>query len=102
MSQHHAYRRALEGLGCRVLSLPAEPTQPDSVFVEDVAIVLDIRTRLYADIVALEGLHEGLADALAFQAAHRGEAGRRRGRGTLLWTTNPDYAPGLAGLWTNG
>ncbi len=40
-SQHHAYRRALEGLGCRVLSLPAEPTQPDSVFVEDVAIVLD-------------------------------------------------------------
>ena len=41
VSQHHAYRRALEGLGCRVLSLPAEPTQPDSVFVEDVAIVLD-------------------------------------------------------------
>ncbi|MFC5489876.1 dimethylargininase [Dokdonella soli] len=39
--QHHAYRQALESLGCRVLSLPAEPELPDSVFVEDVALVLD-------------------------------------------------------------
>ena len=41
VSQHHAYRHALDGLGCRVLSLAAEPAQPDSVFVEDTAIVLD-------------------------------------------------------------
>jgi dimethylargininase len=40
-AQHHEYRRALESLGCRVLSLPAEAGLPDSVFVEDVAIVLD-------------------------------------------------------------
>ncbi|MCW8807933.1 MAG: dimethylargininase [Rhodanobacter sp.] len=40
-AQHHAYQRALEALGCRVVALPAEPALPDSVFVEDVAIVLD-------------------------------------------------------------
>lgn len=40
-TQHRHYQRALEALGCRVLSLPAEPALPDSVFVEDVAIVLD-------------------------------------------------------------
>ncbi|MFC5525646.1 dimethylarginine dimethylaminohydrolase family protein [Rhodanobacter ginsengisoli] len=40
-AQHRDYRRALEALGCRVLVLPAEPALPDSVFVEDVAIVLD-------------------------------------------------------------
>jgi dimethylargininase len=40
-AQHRAYRHALEALGCRVVALPAEPAWPDSVFVEDVAIVLD-------------------------------------------------------------
>ncbi len=40
-AQHRDYRRALEILGCRVLVLPAEAGLPDSVFVEDVAIVLD-------------------------------------------------------------
>lgn len=40
-AQHAAYQRALEVLGCRVVVLPAEPALPDSVFVEDVAIVLD-------------------------------------------------------------
>ena len=40
-TQHHAYRRALESLGCRLLTLPAEPALPDAVFVEDVAVVLD-------------------------------------------------------------
>ncbi|OOG38147.1 arginine deiminase family protein [Rhodanobacter sp. C05] len=39
--QHHDYQYALESLGCRLLSLPAEADLPDSVFVEDVAIVLD-------------------------------------------------------------
>ena len=39
--QHHAYERLLENLGARVISLPAEPTLPDSMFVEDPAIVLD-------------------------------------------------------------
>lgn len=39
--QHEAYERCLAGLGCRVVSLPAEPGLPDSVFVEDTAIVVD-------------------------------------------------------------
>jgi dimethylargininase len=40
-AQHRDYQRALEALGCRLLTLLAEPDLPDSVFVEDVAIVLD-------------------------------------------------------------
>ena len=39
--QHHAYEELLEKLGARVVSLPAEPGLPDSMFVEDPAIVLD-------------------------------------------------------------
>lgn len=39
--QHHDYLRALESLGCSVHNLPEEGELPDSVFVEDVAIVLD-------------------------------------------------------------
>ncbi|HUG33657.1 MAG TPA: arginine deiminase family protein [Anaerolineales bacterium] len=38
-SQHHGYVQALKDLGCAVLELPAEPDLPDSVFVEDAAIV---------------------------------------------------------------
>jgi dimethylargininase len=41
LEQHHAYERLLEKLGARVVSLPAEPDLPDSMFVEDPAIVLD-------------------------------------------------------------
>lgn len=39
--QHHDYRQALESLGCSVVSLAARDAQPDAVFVEDMAIVLD-------------------------------------------------------------
>jgi dimethylargininase len=39
--QHHAYEETLRGLGVEVHSLPEEPDLPDSVFVEDAAIVLD-------------------------------------------------------------
>lgn len=39
--QHHAYEKLLGKLGARVISLPAEPDLPDSMFVEDPAIVLD-------------------------------------------------------------
>jgi dimethylargininase len=41
VAQHHAYEQLLEKLGARVVSLPAEPNLPDSMFVEDPAIVLD-------------------------------------------------------------
>jgi|SRR5579883_1964271 dimethylargininase len=40
-AQHHAYERALEKLGAKVISLPEEPDLPDSMFVEDPALVLD-------------------------------------------------------------
>lgn len=39
--QHRAYEQLLEKLGVRVHSLPAEPDLPDSMFVEDPAIVVD-------------------------------------------------------------
>ena len=50
--QHARYEDVLRSLGVRVVSLPAEPDLPDSVFVEDVALVLDelaILTRPGAD-----------------------------------------------------
>jgi dimethylargininase len=39
--QHHSYEQVLEKLGARVVSLACEPDLPDSMFVEDPAIVLD-------------------------------------------------------------
>ncbi|HSP16097.1 MAG TPA: dimethylargininase [Thermoanaerobaculia bacterium] len=41
IAQHEAYERCLEGLGCRVLEVEPAPDLPDSVFVEDAAVVLD-------------------------------------------------------------
>ena len=38
--QHEEYERALESLGCTVRRLPADDTMPDSVFIEDTAVVL--------------------------------------------------------------
>lgn len=40
-AQHHAYEAILEKLGAKVISLPEERDLPDSMFVEDPAIVLD-------------------------------------------------------------
>jgi dimethylargininase len=40
-AQHHAYVNALRAHGCEVIELPEQDAFPDSVFVEDVAIVLD-------------------------------------------------------------
>jgi dimethylargininase len=41
VEQHAAYERALDGLGCCVTRLPAGAGMPDSVFIEDTALVLD-------------------------------------------------------------
>lgn len=41
IAQHEAYEECLRELGARVVSLSAEPDLPDSVFVEDAAIVVD-------------------------------------------------------------
>ena len=40
-AQHRAYEDALRSLGCDVRRVPPEPDLPDSVFVEDTAVVLD-------------------------------------------------------------
>ena len=39
--QHHSYCSLLDELGCQVITLPAEDSMPDCVFVEDPAIVLE-------------------------------------------------------------
>ncbi len=38
--EHRQYVAALKDLGCRVHELPAEPDLPDSVFVEDTAVIV--------------------------------------------------------------
>jgi dimethylargininase len=40
-AQHQQYERCLADLQCEVVALPQEPDLPDSVFVEDTAVVLD-------------------------------------------------------------
>jgi dimethylargininase len=40
-AQHREYERCLEALGCKVQRLEAGPDVPDSVFIEDIAVVFD-------------------------------------------------------------
>jgi dimethylargininase len=50
--QHQEYEESLINTGCEIVRLPAEPDLPDSVFVEDAAVVFDelaIITRPGAD-----------------------------------------------------
>jgi len=63
--QHAAYEECLRRLGCRVERLPAADDAPDSVFVEDTAVVFDqlaIVTRPGA--VSRRGEVEAMAHAL--------------------------------------
>jgi dimethylargininase len=64
--QHHEYVQALQRLGCEVVELPAQADLPDSVFVEDIAIILPevaVITRPGADSRRPET--ESIAQALA-------------------------------------
>jgi len=66
IEQHRQYQACLTELGVRVEVLPAAPELPDSVFVEDPAIVLDeiaVITRMGA--ASRRGESETLARALA-------------------------------------
>lgn len=68
--QHDDYVDALRSAGCEVIVLPSEPDLPDSVFVEDAALVLDelaVITRPGADSRKPET--QSVAAALA---PHRG------------------------------
>ena len=65
-AQHHGYVQALKELGCAVLELPSEADLPDSVFVEDAAVILSevaLLTRPGADSRKPET--ESIAHALA-------------------------------------
>jgi len=74
--QHAAYEEALREAGCEVRQLPEQPDWPDSVFVEDTAIVLDevaVSTRPGARSRRAEVA--SVADALAeFRKVSRMEA----------------------------
>lgn len=64
--QHRQYREVLASIGCQVIELPADDAYPDSVFVEDTAIVLDdvaVITRPGAE--SRRGEVEAMAAALA-------------------------------------
>src|ERR1019366_6192500 len=64
--QHRRYQACLAELGAAVISLAAEPELPDSVFVEDPAVVVDevaILTRMGVESRRKET--ESLARALA-------------------------------------
>jgi dimethylargininase len=62
VEQHRQYEQCLRELGVRVISLPAEPDYPDSVFVEDPAVVVD-----EVAVIANMGVESrrGEADSLA-------------------------------------
>jgi dimethylargininase len=65
-AQHDQYRQALADLGCEVITLPADDAHPDSVFVEDTAIVFDdlaVITRPGAE--SRRGETRAIAEALA-------------------------------------
>lgn len=64
--QHRRYEECLGELGMAVVSLPAEPELPDSMFVEDPAVVVDevaVMTRMGAQ--SRRGESKSLAEALA-------------------------------------
>lgn len=68
--QHRAYEEALTSLGVRVIALPEEPELPDSVFVEDAAVVTP-----EVAIVTRPGAASRRAETAAIAqalAAHRG------------------------------
>lgn len=64
--QHQRYEECLRELGVSVVSLPAEPEMPDSMFVEDPAVVVNevaVMTRMGAESRRKES--DSLAAALA-------------------------------------
>jgi dimethylargininase len=63
-AQHAAYEAYLRQCGARVISLPSEPALPDSVFVEDPAIVLE-----EVAVIARTGAVSRRAEAASLAAA---------------------------------
>lgn len=64
--EHAAYEDCLRGLGCRVERLPELPDHPDSVFVEDAAVVFDgVAVIARPGAASRRGEVESVAQALA-------------------------------------
>jgi dimethylargininase len=64
-AQHHEYEATLEHLGCTIVRINAAPQMPDSVFIEDTAVVVDelaVITRPGAE--SRRGETVGVAEAL--------------------------------------
>jgi dimethylargininase len=72
IEQHCRYRVCLADLGVQVIALPAEPDLPDSVFVEDPAVVVDeIAVMARMGAASRRGESESLGTALArFRPLH--------------------------------
>jgi dimethylargininase len=75
-AQHAHYERALEELGCTVRRLPAADDMPDSVFIEDVAVVFEelavitrpgaiSRRQEIADVSRVLSRHRAIAQIVA-------------------------------------
>src|SRR5262249_7281641 len=64
VEEHERYEAALRAMGCRVERLPDAPDQPDSVFVEDTAVVLDVLA-----VIARPGAASRRGEAAATVAA---------------------------------
>ncbi len=64
--EHAAYERALEGLGFRVTRLRPADDQPDSVFIEDAAVVVD-----EVAVITRPGAESRRAETAAVAAALR-------------------------------
>jgi dimethylargininase len=76
-AQHDAYERALVGAGLEIVRLPALADDPDAVFVEDTALLLDghaVITRPGAESRRgeIDSTAAGLADHFALHRIERG------------------------------
>lgn len=67
LAQHAAYERALETCGCIVRRLPADDSMPDSVFIEDTALVVPELA-----VIARPGVSSRRAETAAVAAALAG------------------------------
>lgn len=106
--QHRRYEDALRDLGVRVISLPAEPDYPDSVFVEDPAVVVDeVAVIANPGVESRRGETESIARALGDYRALMfiGDPGTleggdvlRMGRRVFVGRTRRTNAIGIAQL----
>jgi len=108
MEQHGGYEDYLRSRGVRVVALPAEADLPDSVFVEDTAVVVDeaaVMTRpgLEARRREVDSVAAALApyrrlESLAAPATLEGGDCLRIGRAFYVGLSRRTNAAGVAGL----